>query len=46
MRSTPTLLAGLALILALISAVVVVPLWISVSLLAVAMLVREGAIRL
>ena len=46
MRSTPTLLAGLALILALVSAVVLVPLWIPVALLAVALLVRDGAIRL
>ncbi len=45
MRSTPTLLAGLALILALASAVVLVPLWIPVALLAVAVLMKEGAIR-
>jgi hypothetical protein len=46
MRSPSTLLAGLALILALISAVVLIPLWIPVALLAVAMLTREGAIKL
>jgi hypothetical protein len=36
----------LALILALISAVVLIPLWIPVALLAVAVLTREGAIKL
>jgi|GraSoiStandDraft_32_1057276.scaffolds.fasta_scaffold2405273_2 hypothetical protein len=46
MRSPSTLLTGLALILALISAVVLIPLWIPVALLAVAMLTREGAIKL
>ena len=46
MRSTSTLLAGLALILALVSAVVLIPLWIPVALLAVAVLIREGAIKL
>jgi hypothetical protein len=46
MRSPSTLLTGLALILALVSAVVLIPLWIPVALLAVAMLTREGAIKL
>ena len=46
MRSPSTLLAGLALILSLVSAVVLVPLWISVALLAAAVLTREGAIKL
>jgi hypothetical protein len=46
MRSSSTLLAGLALVLALISAVVLIPLWIPVALLAVAALTREGAIKL
>jgi hypothetical protein len=46
MRSPSILLAGLALILALISAVVLMPLWIPVALLAVAVLIREGAIKL
>jgi hypothetical protein len=46
MRSPSTLLAGLALILALISAFVLMPLWIPVALLAVAVLIREGAIKL
>jgi hypothetical protein len=46
MRSPSTLLAGLALVLSLISAVVLIPLWIPVALLAVATLTREGAIKL
>jgi hypothetical protein len=46
MRSTSTLLAGLALILALASAVVLIPLWIPLAALAVAVLIREGAIKL
>jgi hypothetical protein len=46
MRSPVTLLAGLALILALLSAIVSIPLWIPVALLAVSVLIREGAIRL
>jgi hypothetical protein len=46
MRSTPTLLAGLALVLSLISAVVLMPLWIPVALLALATLTREGAVKL
>jgi hypothetical protein len=46
MRSPSTLLAGLALILALVSAVVLIPLWIPVALLAVSVLTREGAIKL
>jgi hypothetical protein len=46
MRSTSTLLAGLALVLALASAVVLIPLWIPVALLAVVVLIREGAIKL
>jgi hypothetical protein len=46
MRSTATLLAGLALVLALASAVVLIPLWIPTALLAVAVLIREGAIKL
>jgi hypothetical protein len=46
MKSTPTLLAGLALILSLISAVVIVPLWIPVALIAVSLLIRDGAINL
>jgi hypothetical protein len=46
MRSTPVLLAGVALILAVLAGIVLVPLWIPVALLAVAVLVREGAIKL
>jgi len=46
MRSPATLIAGLALILALLDALVWVPLWIPVALLAVAFLVRDGLIRL
>jgi hypothetical protein len=46
MRSTSTLLAGLALVLALASAVVLIPLWIPIALLAVAVLIRDGAIKL
>jgi hypothetical protein len=46
MRSPSTLLAGLALVLSLISAVVLIPLWIPVALLAVATLTREGVIKL
>ena len=46
MRSPSTLLAGLALVLSLVSAVVVMPLWIPVALLALATLTREGAIKL
>jgi hypothetical protein len=45
-RSTPVLLAGLALILALVGAVALVPAWIPVALLALAFLVREGAVKL
>jgi len=45
MRTT-TILAGLALILALVSAVTIVPLWIPIALLAAALLVKEGALRL
>jgi hypothetical protein len=37
MRSTPALLAGLALILAVVSAITPVPLWVPIALLAVAM---------
>ncbi len=43
---TTTILAGLALILALVSAVAIVPLWIPIALLAAAMLIKDGAIRL
>ena len=39
-----TLLAGLAFILAVLSAVVLVPLWIPVALLALSLLVRDGAL--
>jgi hypothetical protein len=46
MRSTPVLLAGLALILAILGAIILVPLWLPVAMLAVAFLVREGAIKL
>jgi len=45
MRSPASLLAGLALILALLGALVLVPLWIPVALLALAFLVRDGLIR-
>jgi hypothetical protein len=40
------MLAGLALVLALVSAVTIVPLWIPLALLAVAVLIRQGAVRL
>ncbi len=40
--STASLLVWLALILALISAVTIVPLWIPIVLLCLAMLIREG----
>jgi hypothetical protein len=46
MSSPPTLLALLALVLALVSAVVLVPLWIPVALLAAAFLVRERVVKL
>lgn len=46
MRSPSTLLAALALVLALLGALVLVPLWIPVALLALAFLVRDGVIRL
>lgn len=46
MRPTSTLLAGLALVLALASAVVLIPLWIPLAALSVAVLIREGAIKL
>jgi len=45
MRPT-TVLAGLALVLSLIAAVALVPLWIPLALLAVAVLMMQGAIRL
>lgn len=41
--STATLLVGLALVLAVLSAIVLVPLWIPVALLALSLLVRDGA---
>lgn len=41
----PTVLAGLALILSLVAAVTLVPLWIPLALLAVAVLMMQGAIR-
>jgi hypothetical protein len=46
MRSPATLLAALALVLAVVGALVLVPLWIPVALLALAFLVRDGLIRL
>jgi hypothetical protein len=42
----PTILAGLALILSVVSAVALVPLWIPLALLAVAVLMMQGVIRL
>ena len=42
----PTVLAGLALLLALASAVTMVPLWIPHALLAVAVLMMQGVLRL
>jgi len=41
----PTLLAALALAMALLSAVVLLPLWIPVALLALSLLMRDGVFR-
>jgi hypothetical protein len=41
-----TILSGLALILSVVSAVAVVPLWIPLALLSVAVLMMQGAIRI
>jgi hypothetical protein len=44
--STPRLLAVLALVLSVLSAVAVIPLWIPLTLLSLSVLMREGGLPL